>query len=207
VVFNQPGVNILAFIGIGLIPLLRKSQCMATFILKAFVSLSVGVLIGDAVLHLIPEAFGAHSHGPEGHGHGHNHHGHGHLLASVLPSYFVSSCGGGHHHHSEEEKMRPLWIALCLAGGIYLFFLLEQILRSFHKRQQRHSKNEKSNVKPVAWLILMGDTMHNVVDGLLIGATFSVNFKTGIATTLAVFLVSASRLLVLRALCNLYEFH
>ena len=41
-------------------------------------------------------------------------------------------------------------------------------------------------IKPVAWLIIVGDSMHNFADGLAIGAAISQSISLAIGTTLAV---------------------
>jgi hypothetical protein len=167
VTFNaQLAVNVLAFVGIALVPLLRRSKIIADGVLKALVSLSVGVLVGDAMLHLLPEAYGVHSHD--------DHEDHG--------------------DHEEHDHLKGVWMGSIVALGIYAFYAVEQVLRRLHafkvkKRVADGGEIADPQVKPVAWLILLGDTLHNVIDGLLIGATFAVNKKTGFATTIAVFLV------------------
>ena len=41
-------------------------------------------------------------------------------------------------------------------------------------------------VNSVAWLVLVGDALHNFVDGMSIGAAFTENVYTGISVSLAV---------------------
>jgi zinc and cadmium transporter len=41
-------------------------------------------------------------------------------------------------------------------------------------------------VHPVAIMNLVGDSIHNLIDGIIIGASYLVNVQTGVATTLAV---------------------
>ena len=41
-------------------------------------------------------------------------------------------------------------------------------------------------IKPVAWLVIVGDSMHNFADGLAIGAAISQSISLAIGTTLAV---------------------
>lgn len=41
-------------------------------------------------------------------------------------------------------------------------------------------------VAPVAWILLIGDAIHNFVDGLSIGAAFTENTFLGISVSLAV---------------------
>ncbi len=41
-------------------------------------------------------------------------------------------------------------------------------------------------VAPVAWMIILGDGLHNFIDGLAIGVSFSNNVMQGISTSLAI---------------------
>ena len=43
-------------------------------------------------------------------------------------------------------------------------------------------------IHPVAWLIIIGDALHNLGDGLAIGAAVSVSLPFGIGTSLAILL-------------------
>ena len=40
-------------------------------------------------------------------------------------------------------------------------------------------------IKPVAWLILLGDTLHNFADGLTLGAAIAESIALGIGTMIA----------------------
>ena len=42
------------------------------------------------------------------------------------------------------------------------------------------------NIKPVAWMVIFGDGIHNFIDGLSIGAAFSGNLLAGVSVSLAV---------------------
>lgn len=65
--------------------------------------------------------------------------------------------------------------------GLILFFLAERFLRWFH-----HHHAEDKNKSAGASLIIVGDTLHNALDGVAIAAGFLVSVPTGIVTTLAV---------------------
>ena len=41
-------------------------------------------------------------------------------------------------------------------------------------------------VAPVAWMIILGDGLHNFIDGLAIGVSFTSNIVEGISTSLAI---------------------
>ena len=42
-------------------------------------------------------------------------------------------------------------------------------------------------ISSVAWMIILGDTIHNFADGIAIGASFSSSLGIGASTSLAVF--------------------
>ncbi len=65
---------------------------------------------------------------------------------------------------------------LAAMGG---FFLLERFLHGFHTHEDSHAVAS-------GYLILIGDTMHNFIDGIVIAATFLVDPALGLTTTLAV---------------------
>lgn len=52
-----------------------------------------------------------------------------------------------------------------------------------------HSDQEMKDagIASIAWMVIMGDGMHNFSDGLAIGAAFSANLTGGISTSVAVF--------------------
>lgn len=72
----------------------------------------------------------------------------------------------------------PLYIVL----GILVFFILEKFLRWRHC----HLSPSHEHLHPLAIMNLIGDTVHNFIDGLLISATYMVSMPVGLATTLAI---------------------
>lgn len=74
--------------------------------------------------------------------------------------------------------------------GMLLFYLLEKTLLWYHHHSEeqvwhkKHPPEEK--VHPVGYLITIGDSLHNFIDGLIIAAAFLVDFRIGVATSLAV---------------------
>jgi zinc and cadmium transporter len=66
--------------------------------------------------------------------------------------------------------------------GIVAFFLLERFLHWFH----HHHEHETKSMDPTVSLVVIGDTVHNFIDGVAIAAGFLVSAPTGIAVTLAV---------------------
>lgn len=66
--------------------------------------------------------------------------------------------------------------------GFTLFFVLERYL------YWRHCHNGVCDVHIFTYLNLVGDGVHNFIDGLIIAASFMASIKLGIVTTLAVIL-------------------
>ena len=71
-------------------------------------------------------------------------------------------------------------VYLLIIAGIVFFFFAERYLLWFHHHDEPHG------LKPTRYLILFGDAMHNLMDGLAVGASFSVSPQLGIITSLAV---------------------
>jgi zinc and cadmium transporter len=59
------------------------------------------------------------------------------------------------------------------------FFLLDRVLDGFHTHDGSHAVTS-------GYLVLIGDTLHNFIDGIVIAATFLFDPALGVATTLAV---------------------
>lgn len=79
--------------------------------------------------------------------------------------------------HETDNYLRPLQWSL---AGIVAFFLFEHFFRWYHSHQAH------GDAKPSVWLITIGDTLHNFLDGIAIGASFLINPALGITTSFAV---------------------
>jgi len=72
-------------------------------------------------------------------------------------------------------------------GGFLGFFVLERLLSWFHHHELHHHENvDGKRGKVHQWLVIVGDTLHNAIDGVAIGAAFLVDPAAGIGTALAV---------------------
>lgn len=86
----------------------------------------------------------------------------------------------------EHGKSVPAIMALVLSGFV-LFFVLERFLGWFHHHHDHgatgvHTKRGRSTRS----LIVIGDTLHNAIDGMVIGAAFLADPTVGIITTIAI---------------------
>ena len=84
-------------------------------------------------------------------------------------------------HEGEEKGINVFFWALM---GILLFFAIERFIHWFHHHEKYHEHEKES--QSTLPLIIIGDTTHNFVDGIVIAATFLVDIQLGIVTTLAV---------------------
>jgi zinc and cadmium transporter len=112
------------------------------------VSLSTGVLLGTALLHVLPEAF--------------------------------------------ESNADTHELFLTLLGGLMFFFLLEkaELYRHSHHHEgdgHHHGHHfDQQQAGRGGWSVLVGDSIHNFCDGVLIAAAFLAEPRLGFVTALAV---------------------
>lgn len=141
----------------GLLTLSRNTEVLQHR-LPLLVSLAAGVLVGSAVLHLLPEG--------------------------------MEALGPG------------LRLPLLFLAGFLGFFVLERYLWFHHHgpdvgpadprgegHRSGHGLEENCpDPHPVVVMNLVGDGVHNLIDGMAIGAAYLVDPAAGFATTLAIVL-------------------
>ena len=89
-------------------------------------------------------------------------------LAALFVSFAAGALLGDAFLHLIPESHAPLLVI----AGIVLFFVVEKSLRR----------------RELATMNIVGDAIHNYIDGLLIGGSYLASFELGIATTIAVLL-------------------
>lgn len=94
----------------------------------------------------------------------------------LLAAAFTDLLPEALHESTSEPRGVLLWALL----GMLAFFMLERFLRFFHHHHE-HGKEKANNS-----LVIIGDTLHNALDGIAIGAAFLIDTPTGIVATLAV---------------------
>ncbi len=90
--------------------------------------------------------------------------------------------GGAFFHILPEsvENIEPLNFSILLIFGFSTFFLLERVI------YWRHCHEGVCDVHPFTYLNLFGDGIHNLIDGVLIAASYMLDINLGIVVTLAV---------------------
>jgi zinc and cadmium transporter len=105
-----------------------------------------------------------------------------------LVSFSAGSLLGGAFFHlipeANEKFEHSHWVAVLVLVGILVFFAVEKFLRWRHC----HVLTSCEHPHPLGVMNLIGDGVHNFIDGLIIGASFLVDTKLGLTTTLAVIL-------------------
>jgi zinc and cadmium transporter len=106
-----------------------------------------------------------------------------HKITIFLVSLSAGALMGGAFLHllpeaSHNIEINHIYYLVLIAFSF--FFFMEKILywRNCHK--------EKCKVHPFAYMNLLGDTLHNFIDGLVIASAFIIDYKLGITTTLAI---------------------
>lgn len=103
----------------------------------------------------------------------------------LLVSFASGSLLGGAFLHlipHSLEDLGPEIVSWWVIAGIISFFFMEKFL------YWRHCHDEKCPVHAFAYLNLLGDGIHNFVDGIIIAASFLASMPLGLAATTATIL-------------------
>lgn len=92
--------------------------------------------------------------------------------------------GGAFLHLLPEaiEKNEGKNVFVWVLAAFIAFFIIEKIF------QWRHCHKEKCEIHTFGYMTLLGDSLHNFIDGLIIAAAFVENISLGITVTLIVIL-------------------
>jgi zinc and cadmium transporter len=107
------------------------------------------------------------------------------LLIFFVSLSVGSLLGGAFLHLIPEafgERGFSLKISFLILAGILTFFIIENFIHWRHC----HIPTSKNHPHSFGTMNLIGDGLHNLIDGLIIAAAYFVNLPLGIATTLAV---------------------
>jgi zinc and cadmium transporter len=99
---------------------------------------------------------------------------------ALLGAAFLDLLPEAAHHDGEK-------IFVFALIGLIVFYVIETYLH-WHHRHYTHHHFKKHHKKPFTILNLVGDGIHNFVDGMIIAASYLVSVPLGITTTIAVIL-------------------
>lgn len=127
-------VSLLSLLGLVVFPF--PEEKIKSFLIWA-VAFAAGTLLGDAFLHLIPEAY---------------------------------------------DSGTKIGTSLSILGGIAIFFILEKFIHWHHC----HDIECEDRPHVFSYVIMIGDGVHNFIDGMIIAGSYLVSIPLGVATTMAV---------------------
>jgi zinc and cadmium transporter len=111
-------------------------------------------------------------------------------LSAHLISFAAGSLLGDAFLHlipeSFEVGQSILRQSLLVLGGLMAFFVVEKLMRHRHGAFHAGHDREPGGKPELAVVNLLGDAVHNFIDGMLIGASYLASPALGMATTLAV---------------------
>ena len=123
------------------------------------------------------------------------------LLNRALPflvSLAIGALLGDAFIHLIPERLaegNATTVSLLIIAGMLTFFVFESILHWHHHHDDSdaalhsaHAHPTYHGIRPTGQLVLISDGLHNLLDGLIIGASFLAGTDVGIATTIAVIL-------------------
>ena len=73
-----------------------------------------------------------------------------------------------------------------IALGFIAFYLLSYLLHTYHHHHDDHCDDDGCEDRAGASMLLIGDAVHNIADGIVIATAFLVNPAVGIATTVGI---------------------
>ena len=109
-------------------------------------------------------------------------------ILTFLVSFAVGGLFGDAFIHlipdSFEKLGNNMATSLLLLTGIFIFFILEKFIHWRHC----HVPTSESHPHPLVALNFIGDAAHNLIDGMVIGASYFISIPLGLTTTLAIVL-------------------
>ena len=99
-----------------------------------------------------------------------------------LVSFAVGGLLGGAFFHLLPESMESgnPSLFIYVLSGIMIFFLIEKFLH------WRHCHKGHCDAHTFTYMNIIGDGIHNFIDGMIIAASFGTDMRLGVVTTLAV---------------------
>lgn len=174
-------ISATGLLGVAIVPLLKTA--IFSQVLHFLVAIAVGTLCGDALLHLLPHALK--SHGPDQQEESEVVLKCSVTFLTILLFYTVEAImqtlNGGHNHSHDpaaaitveemkvesSKQIEPIELGAMMPGS--------------------PPPPVERPISSTALMVIVGDGLHNLTDGLAIGAAFSGDPVTGFATALAVF--------------------
>ncbi|KAL4623692.1 zinc transporter ZIP10-like [Arapaima gigas] len=184
-------ISLPSLLAIAMVPLLPPA-CLHS-LLCPMAALAVGTLCGDALLHLLPHASpGSHAASEQqdavlkGLC----------VLAGIYLLFVVESVMELQRHHKKVKKEQEAGVQAERKAETELTALQgNPSIEEGHQSENlsatghghSHAAPGHAGMGSLVWMVVTGDGIHNLTDGLAIGAAFSQTVAGGLSTTVAVF--------------------
>ncbi|XP_050670124.1 zinc transporter ZIP10 [Leptidea sinapis] len=174
-------ISATGLLGVAIVPMIKSA--MFNHVLHFLIAIAVGTLCGDALLHLLPHALKSHGNPYEPEEESEVILKCSVTFLTILLFYTVEAVMqtlNGGHSHSHDNEERTVEEKVESAKQIESIELGAIMPGSPPPPVERPMTS-------TALMVIVGDGLHNLTDGLAIGAAFSGDPVTGFATALAVF--------------------
>ncbi|XP_026798338.3 metal cation symporter ZIP8 [Pangasianodon hypophthalmus] len=207
-------INLASLLGLLLVPFTKKSYFPK--VLTYFIGVAIGTLFSNAVMQLIPEALGFDPKVDNYVSNAIGIFGGFYLLYFTERVLKIALKADPEHCHSHFPSLQTNDVTITsFSNDIIINSMTSDVITNnanhevlpnspSEKPSQptmnpaseqetcmlvgcRWLRGEKvSNIKTVAWMITLSDGLHNFIDGLAIGASFTVSLLTGFSTSIAI---------------------
>ncbi|KAI7801662.1 solute carrier family 39 member 8 [Triplophysa rosa] len=187
-------INLASLLGLALVPFTKKTYFPK--VLTYFIGLAIGTLFSNSALQLIPEALGfdpkVDKYVPQAVG----------IFGGFYLLYFtekilkiILKVEHEHSHFHPTENVQQNGVT-SVADHNFKFTNSEKTSISSDSQVEQTMLlqgscrwlrgRQLSSVRTVAWMISLSDALHNFIDGLAIGASFTVSILNGFSTSIAI---------------------
>ncbi|XP_060748868.1 metal cation symporter ZIP8 [Tachysurus vachellii] len=184
-------INLASLLGLTLIPFTKKPYFPK--VLTYFIGLAIGTLFSNSVLQLIPEALGFDPKKDNYIMKAVGIFGGFYLLfftERILKMILKTDEEHGHGHFSPPEVPQQNGGAVIAVTSFSISSSDKSSMTSEATVEQMLPSqgccSRLARVKTLAWMITLSDALHNFIDGLAIGASFTVSILTGFSTSIAI---------------------
>ena len=179
-------ISLVGLLAVGAIPLLKGPH--QETVLQVLVSLAVGTLVGDALIHLLPHALET-GHGDDGVV------WKGFVATMTIIAFFVldrilEAAGHSHAHKHASSDEENLTVSTNSSRqstpDLKQQSKSSTSLYSLYHSYQSIDKQSPCSMPSSSMMVIVGDAIHNFADGLAVGAAFSMSMAAGLSTSIAV---------------------
>lgn len=166
------GITLLSALGILFVPFLQKRESCKVICDVVLIGIGIGTLLGDSFIHLLPEAIRADKIKDPHYSTTFNAVLFGIIMFYVADHLIMGSCN---HNHSNQVAVESSHVRHC-----------PQSLAEVEAADISHKESQTPQQKSLVAMILLGDALHNFMDGIAIGVAFSN--KSPMGTLIAILL-------------------